>query len=96
VADFHVVALSKTLLVEGRGRRESFRGLVLAVGWRDPADESVASAGWGGAAAKGAPDLHYLVSDQTKPAPIWVAGSQVTSQRWFPVMTSPGKQAGDD
>jgi hypothetical protein len=33
------------------------------------------------------PELHYLVSDQTKPAPIWVEGRQLTSQRWFPVVT---------
>lgn len=84
--DFQVVPLSKTLLVEGRGRRDSFRGLVLAIGWWE-------SAGGGGSgrasfgSGAGGPELHYLVSDQTKPAPIWVEGRQLTSQRWFPVVT---------
>src|SRR5947209_17794061 len=64
--DFHVVPLSKTLLVEGRGRRETFRGLVLAIGWWE-------SAGGAGAPTRASlrggvcgPELHYLVSDQTK------------------------------
>jgi len=87
VADFHVVPLSKTLLVEGRGRRETFRGLVLAIGWWESAGGAGAPgrSSFGGAA--GGPELHYLVSDQTKSAPIWVEGRQLTSQRWFPVVS---------
>jgi hypothetical protein len=86
MSDFQVVPLSKTLLVEGRGRRDSFRGLVLAIGWWEAGGGSApgrASFGGGGAG----PELQYLVSDQAKPAPIWVEARQLTSQRWFPVVT---------
>src|SRR2546423_15268117 len=84
VPDFQVVPLSKTLLVEGRGRRDSFRGLVIAIGWWQQGGGSGRSSFGGGAAG---PELHYLISDQTKPAPIWVEGRQLTSQRWFPVVS---------
>ena len=83
--DFQVVPLSKTLLVEGRGRRDSFRGLVLAVGWWEGSAGAGAGRSFGGGSV--GPELHYLVSDQTKPAPIWVEARQLTSQRWFPVVT---------
>jgi hypothetical protein len=86
--DFQVVPLSKTLLVEGRGRRDSFRGLVLAIGWWEGSGGAGRSSFGGGGVG---PELHYLVSDQTKPAPIWVEARQLTSQRWFPVVTpAPG------
>ena len=84
--DFQVVPLSKTLLVEGRGRRDSFRGLVLAIGWAEgPGGGGGGRSSFGGGGV--GPELHYLVSDQTKPAPVWVEARQLTSQRWFPVVT---------
>jgi hypothetical protein len=87
--EFNVSPLFKTLVVEGRGRRESFRGLVLAVGWWESAGGG-SSGGWG--AGGGTPELHYLVSDQAKPAPIWVEARQLTSQRWFPAVAPPADQ----
>jgi hypothetical protein len=90
--DFNVVPLFKTLLVEGHGRRDSFRGLVLAVGWWETAPGGGAPGAWGGAGGTAMPELHYLVSDQAKPAPIWVEGRQLTSQRWFPVVSPTGDQ----
>ena len=83
--EFQVVPLSKTLLVEGRGRRDSFRGLVLAIGWWEGSGGAASGRSFGGGSV--GPELHYLVSDQTKPAPIWVEARQLTSQRWFPVVT---------
>src|SRR5438445_13379160 len=85
--EFHVAPLSKTLLVEGGDRRESFRGLVLAIGWWD-AGGTQARPRWSGSGPSG-PDLQYLVSDQTRPAPFWVDARQLTSQRWFPMLATP-------
>jgi hypothetical protein len=86
MADFQVVPLTKTLLVEGRSRSEAFRGLVLALGWwSGPPAATAAPSGPRRGVGQQAPELHYLVSDQSKPAPIWVESRHVTSQRWFPV-----------
>lgn len=81
--DFHVVPINKTLLVEGAGRKESFRGLVLAIGWYE--DEGAAGARRRAVGAQSPPDIHYLVSDESKPAPIWAEARHVTSQQWFPL-----------
>jgi len=32
--------------------------------------------------------MHYLVSDESKPAPIWAEARNVRSQQWFPAMSS--------
>jgi hypothetical protein len=88
--DFNVVPVFKTLLVEGQSRRETFRGLVLAMGWWETEPGGGAAGGWGGGGTA-TPELHYLVSDQAKPAPIWVEARQLTSQRWFPVVTPSGE-----
>lgn len=80
--EFNVVPLNKTLLVEGTGRKEPFRGLVIAIGWYE--DQAAAGRRKGlGAAAP--PDVHYLVSDESKPAPIWAEARHITSQQWFPL-----------
>lgn len=80
--DFNVVPINKTLLVEGKGRKESFRGLVIAIGWFDDAGAAAQRRkALGGA---GPPDVHYLVSDETKAAPIWTEARYITSQQWFP------------
>jgi hypothetical protein len=84
--EFNVVPLTKTLLVEGVGRKEPFRGLVIAIGWyEDPGPAPMRRKGVGGQAP---PDLHYLVSDESKPAPIWTEARHVTSQQWFPLVRS--------
>ena len=84
--------MSKTLLVEGRSRRDGFRGLVLAVGWwSGPQAASAAPSGPRRGVGQQPPELLYLVSDQSKPAPIWVEGRHVSSQRWFPVVDAPGR-----
>jgi hypothetical protein len=95
MADFQVVPMTKTLLVEGRSRREGFRGLVLAVGWwSGPPAASAAPSGPRRGVGQQVPELHYLVSDQSKPAPIWVEGRHVSSQRWFPVVDASVRQPG--
>ena len=35
------------------------------------------------------PEMHYLVSDESKPAPIWVKAGHLSSQQWFPVAPAP-------
>ncbi len=84
--DFNVVPVNRMLLVEGRSQRDSFRGIVLALGWReDDGGGQRRRSGLGDSA----PDLLYLVSDESKPAPIWVEASQLSSQQWFPVGPAP-------
>ncbi|MDX6671165.1 MAG: hypothetical protein QOI91_1528 [Solirubrobacteraceae bacterium] len=81
--DFNVVPMNKTLLVEGAGRKEPFRGLVIAIGWyEDQVGAGVRRKSVGG---NPPPDLHYLVSDESKPAPIWAEARHITSQQWFPL-----------
>ncbi len=77
--EFNVVPLNKTLLVEGTGRKESFRGLVIAIGWFEEEGGRRRAIG-----APAPPDVHYLVSDESKPAPIWAEARHITSQQWFP------------
>lgn len=83
--EFNVVPVNKTLLVEGTGRKENFRGLVIAIGWFEDAGAGARRKGVGGQAP---PDVHYLVSDESKPAPIWAEARHVTSQQWFPLVRS--------
>lgn len=83
---FLVVPISRTILVEGRGRRDEVRGLVLAVGYWQPADD--ASRRRSGTVPD-VPELQYLVSDESKPAPVWVEARHLTSQQWFPLMPAP-------
>ena len=80
--EFNVVPMNKTLLVEGTGRKESFRGLVIAIGWFD--DQGAAGQRRKALGGAGPPDVHYLVSDESKPAPIWTEARYITSQQWFP------------
>jgi hypothetical protein len=86
MAEFNVAPMNKTLLVEGTGRKESFRGLVIAVGWYD--DQGAAGVRRKAVGAQGPPELHYLVSDESKPAPIWAEARHITSQQWFPLARS--------
>lgn len=84
--EFNVVPINKTLLVEGTGRKEPFRGLVLAIGWYEEA--SAPGARRKGFGAPAPPDIQYLVSDESKPAPIWAEARHITSQQWFPLARS--------
>ena len=84
--DFNVVPVNRMLLVEGRSQRDSFRGIVLAIGWRTEEDGGSRHRSQIGDAM---PEMHYLVSDESKPAPIWVEAGQLTSQQWFPVAPAP-------
>jgi hypothetical protein len=87
--EFNVVPLTKTLLVEGESRRERFRGLVLAVGWsEEPAPPGAPRRRTGPGVQP--PEMHYLVSDESKPAPMWVEARQITSQHWFPAVPGRG------
>ena len=83
--EFNVVPINKTLLVEGTGRREAFRGLVIAIGWYEESGGGARRRAGGGPAP---PDVHYLVSDESKPAPIWAEARHITSQQWFPLVRS--------
>ena len=84
--EFNVVPINKTLLVEGSGRKERFRGLVIAIGWYEESGAGGPRRRTGGSPAP--PDVHYLVSDESKPAPIWAEARHVTSQQWFPLARS--------
>lgn len=84
--DFNVVPVTRMLLVEGRSQRDTFRGIVLAVGWRADDDRGPRRRAQIG---ESAPELLYLVSDESKPAPIWVEAGQLRSQQWFPVSPAP-------
>jgi hypothetical protein len=86
MSDFNVVPVNRMLLVEGRSQREPFRGIVLAIGWRPDEDRGPRRRTQIGDSV---PDLHYLVSDESKPAPIWVEAGQLSSQQWFPVAPAP-------
>ena len=83
--DFNVVPVNRMLLVEGRSQRDSFRGIVLAIGWRTEKDAPRRRSQIGDEV----PEMHYLVSDESKPAPIWVEAGQLSSQQWFPVSPAP-------
>jgi hypothetical protein len=87
MSDFNIVPVNRMLLVEGRSQRDSFRGIVLAIGWR--AEEDRAARRRAAIPGEALPDLHYLVSDESKPAPIWVEAAQLSSQQWFPVSPAP-------
>jgi len=84
--DFNVVPVNRMLLVEGRSQRDSFRGIVLALGWRTEEDAGPRRRSQIGDSM---PEMHYLVSDESKPAPIWVEAGQLSSQQWFPVAPAP-------
>jgi hypothetical protein len=84
--DFNVVPVNRMLLVEGRSQRDSFRGIVLAVGWRVEEEGGPRRRSQIGDSM---PEMHYLVSDESKPAPIWVDAGQLSSQQWFPVASAP-------
>ena len=84
--DFNVVPVNRMLLVEGRSQRESFRGIVLAIGWRTGDERGPRRRGQIGDAP---PELHYLVSDESKAAPLWVEGGDLSSQQWFPMSPAP-------
>jgi hypothetical protein len=87
MADFHLVALHQPLYVEGLAEEAGigeFRGRVVAIGLRgseplipaqpdgsDPVAEGLL--GWG--------STHFLVADESRPAPIWVPKSEVTAHR---------------
>lgn len=84
-SDFRIAPIGRVLNVEGTlGRKkEPFRGLVIALGWSDNAEEHggrgrpMRAAAWQQASA---PDMHYLVSDMDRPAPIWVSAADITRQ----------------
>ena len=84
--DFNVVPVNRMLLVEGRSQRDSFRGIVLALGWRTEEDAGSRRRSQIGDSM---PEMHYLVSDESKPAPIWVEAGQLSSQQWFPLAPAP-------
>ena len=87
MADFHLVALHQPLYVEGvaeEGGIGEFCGRVLVIGLRgseplipaqpdgnDPVAEGLL--GWG--------STHFLVADESRPAPIWVPKSEITAHR---------------
>jgi hypothetical protein len=79
---FQMVALERTLFVEGKSRDRSvgeFRGIVLALGWYPDADEAPRSK-WSSTTPS---EVHYLVSDRRKPAPVWVAAADLSKQDWI-------------
>jgi hypothetical protein len=79
---FQMVALERTLFVEGKSRDRGvgeFRGIVLALGWYPDADE--APRGKWSTATPG--EVHYLVSDRRKTAPVWVAAADLSKQDWI-------------
>ena len=79
---FQMVALERTLFVEGKSRDRSvgeFRGVVLALGWYPDADEAPRTK-WSSVAPR---DVQYLVSDRRKAAPVWVAASDLSKQDWI-------------
>jgi hypothetical protein len=86
MSDFTVVPVTRMLLVEGRSQRDTFRGIVLAIGWRAEEDRGPRRRTQIG---ESAPELLYLVSDESKPAPVWVEAAQLSSQQWFPVSPAP-------
>jgi hypothetical protein len=83
---FNVVPITRVLFVEGKANKRAggpFSGFVLAIGWwsvEDESADSLAYEAWIEGAGGEAPEMHYLVSDTSKPAPIWVATSKVTRQ----------------
>lgn len=85
-SEFQIVALTRVLNLEGvlaRGKGEPFSGLAIAVGWSDLPGAGARSRAPRAAAAwqqVAAPELHYLVSDMSKPAPIWVAAADIARQ----------------
>jgi hypothetical protein len=89
--DFNVVPVTRMLLVEGRSQREAFRGIVLAIGWREDEDRASRRRSQ---IVDTMPEMHYLVSDESKPAPIWVEAEQLSSQQWFPVAPAASPASG--
>lgn len=89
---FHLIPVTHALEVEGHSESEAvgaFKGKVVAIGLRDsdpiagvgagePSEEigrgeTEGLLGWG--------TTHFLVADPDKPAPVWVAKSDVDSHK---------------
>jgi len=68
--NFSTVALTRLLHLEGNtdGSEDgAFRGVALAIGWWDSPTDADSP-------------MYYLVSDMSKPAPIWVAAPMIERQ----------------
>ena len=79
---FQMVALDRTLFVEGNARDRSvgkFRGIVLALGWYPNGDDAALNK-WSNGRP---PSVHYLVSDRRKRAPVWVSAADLSRQDWI-------------
>jgi hypothetical protein len=87
---FNLIPISQALHVEGTSEAKavgSFSGRVIAVGLRD--SDPIASVGSEvQTASDGEPEgllgwgtTHFLVADSEKPAPVWVAKSDIESHR---------------
>ena len=65
---FQITPLFRTLLLSGRRAKG-----------HEQFHGLVLAIGWW----QGGSDVHYLVSDESQPAPIWVEQSEVEGQSWF-------------
>lgn len=65
--DFSVAPLQRALFVDGVDENA------------EPFSGMVMALGWWRAGAK----IYYLVSDLTRPAPMWAAADSLTQQRWY-------------
>jgi hypothetical protein len=83
---FHMVSLTRALVVEGEAPEGDFRGVAIAVGWWVQPPQVEGGAGgraqwqWTPYPDAAPPEPHYLVSDPRKPNLIWVTNSQVLRQ----------------
>jgi hypothetical protein len=85
--DFQVVPLTRVVSVEGstgRGDQGHFSGVVIALGWwpvgAAPGGRNAPAARVPAMQRPATPEMLYLVSDMTKPAPLWVKASEITRQ----------------
>jgi hypothetical protein len=85
---FKITALTRLLNVEGNidgSDADAFRGLAIAIGWWGESAEGATRAGGRGSPvrryhAPAPPEPFYLVSDMTRPAPIWVNSRDIARQ----------------
>jgi hypothetical protein len=86
---FQMVALERTLFVEGRSRDRKvgeFAGVVLALGWWSRAEEPAPRA-W---VDSPPPPVMYLVSDRRKPSPVWISAGEIANQDWISAIAANG------